>query len=533
MFDVADTILEGLTVLIFTSGLLVLLVFSRKIPATKRGKGWLFIKLGFFCMLVGMIMDFFDEFHIAVPFLLFGTPVIEFAEEIIGHILGGIFLTIGFFQWMPSEIARLNAEDKLKRSNNSLDSKVKDLHEANARLGEEIIRREKTEDQLKFAKKQAEYANDTKSRFLATMSHDIRTPLNVLLGMMEMLKTTPLTKEQTQYAHISERSGEMLLSLVNDILDLSKIESSQLDLDCVAFNIESLVEETQELFTIVAKDKNISLECSFDSSLHLWRLGDPRRLKQILINLIGNALKFTKEGRIDISVEGVEYDQLRFEVKDTGTGIPKEHLDIIFEPYSQLNNYTSNRLYGTGLGLQICKELTQLMGGSIKVESQMGLGSSFHFTARLPVTDILQSKTKSYPKAVELGLATSEPEGLDILYADDTLENRMVIEAYFKRTQHRLVLARDGQEALSMWRQGTFNMVILDLEMPELNGFEAVRSIRDIEAKNKLPRTAVVAMSAHAMNEMRERSISSGFDDYLTKPISRVDLLLFLEDRWL
>jgi signal transduction histidine kinase/CheY-like chemotaxis protein len=531
MFDVADTIIEGLTVLVFMSGLLVLLFFSRKFPMEKRGSGWIFIKVGFLFLLLGMVMDFFDEFQVTIPYLLFGTPVMEFAEEIIGHMLGGIFLTIGFFQLMPSEISRLKAEERLKKSNHSLDAKVNDLHEANARLGEEIIRREKTEGQLKIAKEQAEYANKAKSRFLATMSHDIRTPLNVLLGMMEMLKTTPMSKEQTQYAHISERSGEMLLSLVNDILDLSKIESSQLELDCIAFNIVTLVEETQELFTIVAEDKNILLECSFDSSLHPWRLGDPRRLKQILINLIGNALKFTKEGRIDISVEGVEYDQLRFEVKDTGTGIPKEHLNTIFQPYSQLNNDTSNRVYGTGLGLQICKELTKLMGGSIKAESQMGSGSSFHFMARLPVTDILQPRNNSCRKSVEPDLTTTEPEGLDILYADDALENRMVIEAYFKRTQHRLVLARDGQEALSIWRQGIFNMVILDLEMPELNGFETVRSIRDIEAKNKQPRTTVVAMSAHAMNEMRERSISSGFDDYLTKPMSRVDLLLFLEDR--
>ncbi|MBF0109067.1 MAG: PAS domain S-box protein [Magnetococcales bacterium] len=402
---------------------------------------------------------------------------------------------------------------------------------------------------LRLAKEAAEEANRAKSRFLATMSHDIRTPMNAVLGMGELLADSGLTDTQQSYLKTLNRAGETLLALIEDILDLSKIEANQLNLELQPFDLHHLVLSVLELFHLGAHEKGLDLTLEMDAS-SLWNvLGDQDRLRQVLMNLTGNAIKFTDQGAINVLVAREEGDFVRFEVSDSGIGIPVNRLESIFDPFCQGEASIARRYGGTGLGLTICQRLVHLMGGTIEVESTPGLGSRFHFTARLPPVSAPLARHDDPPGPLEPAVmppsspadaparVTSAPvsppcvrrDRLNILLADDAEDNRMVIEAFLSHTDHRLTLVENGQMALERFQEESFDLVFMDIEMPVMDGLTATRNIRLWEMIEGLHRVPVVALTAHAMKEETRRILEAGCDLHLTKPVRKRSIFRLLQ----
>ncbi|MBF0370070.1 MAG: response regulator [Magnetococcales bacterium] len=393
-----------------------------------------------------------------------------------------------------------------------------------------ISQRVKTETALQVAREQAEAANRAKSAFLATMSHEIRTPLNSILGMGELLVDTKLTDTQAWFVKTLNYSGKSLLILINDILDLSKIEADQLTLEETVFDLRQLVDETMELFAFSALDKGIKLKHEMDEGVSQWVRGDPTRLRQVLLNLIGNAVKFTQAGQVTFRVEGCTNDHVLFKILDTGPGIPKEKQEEIFHPFTQADSTTTRKHGGTGLGLTICRRLVDLMGGRIELESEVGQGSAFTVIVPLPLVEADATPKGEYGGAGSVALSEvqkvgASPHSLNILLVEDSPENQMVVEAYLRNTLHQVTLAENGAEAVEKFKNGSFNLVLMDIQMPVMDGYEATRQIRTWESENRADPTPIIALTAHAMNEESESIKAAGCDLHLTKPIRKKRLL--------
>ncbi|MDZ7736137.1 MAG: ATP-binding protein [Gammaproteobacteria bacterium] len=340
----------------------------------------------------------------------------------------------------------------------------KEIQARELRQRNEVIER-KVEEQtyeLAEARDQALEASRVKSEFLASMSHEIRTPLNAIIGMSELLSETKLTSEQQKYINVFRNAGEALLSLVNDILDLSKIEARQLVLEEIPFDLEELLEEATDIYALKAADKGIELNFRIDPDVHLARIGDPSRLRQIVLNLISNALKFTEQGQIHMHVANSRNgkEQLKFSVEDTGIGIPPEKCDAIFASFTQVDSSTTRRYGGTGLGLTICRRLVELMGGKIWVESIEGQGSTFAFTVRLPETE--RAERKRPAPVIDLS-------GRHILIVDDNATNRLILRTALAHTGAAISELADGQSALSelTGHPQRYDLILLDRHMPE------------------------------------------------------------------
>ncbi|HSA60275.1 MAG TPA: response regulator [bacterium] len=396
-----------------------------------------------------------------------------------------------------------------------------------ATLRSHILRRQKVEEELVHAKIAAEAANVAKSEFLANMSHEIRTPLNGVIGMIDLMSETDLTARQKEFLETLKESSLDLSALLNDILDLSKIEAGRLVLESLPFSVPDCVESALKSFRFRAEAKGLSLESRIDPAVPPLLLGDPGRFRQILANLLGNALKFTEKGGVAVDIvrelEDSESARLRISVSDTGIGIPRHKQSAVFDLFTQSDTSITRRYGGTGLGLSIVAKLVRMMGGRVWVESEEGHGSRFHVTlafARPAAGTVLPREDRTVP------VEAAAP--LHILLAEDTPVNQVVTVTILEKRGHRVTVARNGLEALEMIRKGNFDLVLMDVQMPLMDGLEATRRIRELE-KTAGKHIPVIAMTAHALSDDREKALKAGMDDYLTKPIDTQKLLATID----
>lgn len=381
--------------------------------------------------------------------------------------------------------------------------------------------------QLDKAREEADRANKAKSNFLARMSHEIRTPMNAILGMTELTLLTQLNEEQQDYLDTVKEAGQNLLAIIDDILDFSKIEAQQLVLENIDFNLKEILGSTVKMLAIGAVEKGLDLKCHINSDVPLILKGDPARLKQIIINLVGNAVKFTPEGEITVEVKksdmkipgGTGRIPLLFFVRDTGIGIPQDKQKVIFESFSQADSSTTRRYGGTGLGLAICRQLVELMGGTIRMKSTEGKGSVFYFSAVFQPGD---------PQAAAVAqekedLTNLQAKSLRILLVEDNPMNAK-LALIFLRRQHYVVHAVNGKEALDQLKKEPFDLILMDLEMPEMDGYEASYSIRYDQSGTIDRNIPIFAMTAHTLPEYREKIFKSGMNGYIAKPLSLYQL---------
>lgn len=379
--------------------------------------------------------------------------------------------------------------------------------------------------ELAIAKSYAETASNAKGEFLANMSHEVRTPMNGIVTVVEFLEETKLSNKQKEYIDIIKTSSENLLTIINDILDFSKIEAGQIELENINFNTKKELVSVLKPLVFKAKEKGLYLKLNFDkNSIPSILKGDALRVKQIIINLVNNAIKFTSKGGVTLNVKKITHPKiknyLRFEIKDTGIGISKENISKLFKSFSQTDASSTRKYGGTGLGLAISKNLSEIMGGKIGVESNMNIGSTFWFEIPFDV-----ASNESHLN-IDSALIQSEIEFVkqNILIVDDNAINRKVAEMTIQKLGHRTEIAINGKDAYFKYLQSNYNLILMDVHMPELDGLETTALIREHEQEKKLNEIPIIAMTAAAMKGDRERFLSSGMNEYISKPFKVNDI---------
>lgn len=411
------------------------------------------------------------------------------------------------------------------------------LNTENQRIGaiisiHDITDRILAENKLKNAMAEVESATKAKSSFLARMSHEIRTPIHSILGLTDILLESGLNEEQRQLLSVTKAAGENLSYLINDILDLSKVEADAVSLDEVPFSIRQQIGSCLEIMSAPAFEKTIRLNSQIEPAVPNYVIGDPIRFRQILLNLLSNAIKFSHSGVINVTVESAPVsmgqERLLFMVSDEGIGIPKDQYENIFEQFTQLDASLTRKLGGSGLGLAISKRLVELMHGKIWVESKVGKGSTFYFTARLPNirSNNYSASFENFHEQNKMGShQLSFKESLKILLVDDSKENRLLIGLYLKGQPHHLIEAENGFDAVELYKTNKFDLILMDVQMPIMDGYAATRNIRNWETSNNRIRTPILALTANAFNEDIQASRLAGCDEHVAKPLKKEMLL--------
>ncbi|HZG23156.1 MAG TPA: ATP-binding protein, partial [Chitinophagaceae bacterium] len=381
--------------------------------------------------------------------------------------------------------------------------------------------RKRVEEEMQKSKTLAEESAKSKADFVANISHELRTPLGSILGFSDLMKKTELNAIQQDYMNAISTSGRSLLSIINNILDLSKIDAGKIIIESVPFNVAEILTSVQVMFAEKAKDKGLKLTLLIDSAIDFNVSGDPVRLMQILTNLVGNAIKFTEKGRIDVSCIAEEQDEstavLSFTIKDTGIGIPEEKIDSIFERFTQADSNTTRKYGGTGLGLSITKQLVHLLGGTIGLTSKVGHGTEFSFSLQF-------AKTSGQGYGAP-GKSDFEPAEYDsvkrILIVEDTLLNQKLTSIILQNNGFQIAIAENGRKAVGILREQTFDLILMDIQMPEMDGYEATCFIRE----QMQIQTPIIAMTAHALSGEKQKCFEQGINDYLAKPFEENELL--------